>query len=114
VLIVSDDEVEREGLGVILGRRGYVTAHAEHGQAALDHLKSHPLPDVILTRMMIHFGWWAFMRMPRNDPSLAAILVIVTTGLEVASEEWARSLGARALIWPPFTIEELVNAIEAC
>jgi two-component system chemotaxis response regulator CheY len=115
ILIVDGNEVEREGLAVVLARRGYGVAQAENGQAALDYLKANPKPDVIVTDMMMPvMDGWTFLTRRQKLTAIAAIPTIILTGLGVASQEWARSIGAVACLRKPIEPDDLVKAIEAC
>jgi len=115
ILIVDGNEVEREGLAVVLARRGYAVAQVENGQAALDYLKANPQPDVIVTDMMMPvMDGWTFLTRRQKLAAIAAIPTIILTGLGVASQEWAQSIGARACLRKPVEPDELVKAIEGC
>src|SRR5207237_3722266 len=113
LLIVEDNDVEREGLSAILRREGFVTCEAENGAQALERLRAGK-PDLILLDMLLpgtHDDGWTVLERIRTNPAWADIPVIIVTGLEVASQEWARSLGARAIVRKPVHTEELMHKI---
>src|SRR5438270_3175209 len=95
ILVVEDDETTRQSLATALRDAGFDVVTAGNGQEALDYVHSHPPPVLILLDMMMpaHDGW-EFLRLRGQDPTLAGVPVIVLTALGVASELWARSLGA--------------------
>jgi hypothetical protein len=47
----------------------------------------------------------------KKHPALASVPVFIVTGLGVASEGWAASLGARGLIRKPVEMEPLLAAV---
>jgi CheY-like chemotaxis protein len=113
VLIVEDNTIQREGLAVVLRQQGFSVLRAADGQEAVGVLK-HEHPDLILLDMLIPApdgdGWW-FLEHRQDNPALAAIPVLITTALPVASKEWAVSLGAEGLIRKPFEVEPLLAAV---
>jgi CheY-like chemotaxis protein len=115
LLVVEDNDVVREGLAVVLRREGYQVALAGGGEEALDYLRGEPLPDLILLDMLMSgVDGWEFLQRRRQDPTLAALPVIIMTALGVASEEWATSLGANAWLHKPVEAEDLVAAVRRC
>lgn len=52
-LIVDDDEAIRESLQGILEDEGYEVIAFAHGHEALDYLRTHRLPHVILTNYLM-------------------------------------------------------------
>jgi CheY-like chemotaxis protein len=112
VLVVEDEGIVREGLGLILQRAGYGVALAAHGQEALDLLRTGPTPSLIVLDMMMPVvDGWRFLATKRQNPSLAPIPVIIATAMGVASVEWASSLGAVALFRKPIDVEALLQEI---
>src|SRR5262249_2897651 len=97
VLIVEDQEVEREGLAAILQREGYTVALALDADGALAYLRANPGPTAVVLDMMLKGrDGWQFLAERQRDPALARVPVVITTAVRVASPEWARSLGAQA------------------
>jgi CheY-like chemotaxis protein len=112
LLVVEDNEVVREGLAVILRRGGYTVALAADGQEALAYLRRGTRPDLILLDMLTPVvDGWRFMEQRKREPALAAIPVVITTGLGVASAEWATSLGAVGYLRKPVETEELLREV---
>jgi CheY-like chemotaxis protein len=60
------------------------------------------------------FDGWRFLERRRQEAALAAIPVIITTALGVASPEWAASLGAADCLRKPIETEALVQAVRRC
>lgn len=95
ILVVEDDEGPRASLGAILTAEGYEVAPAADAREALNLLATGLRPALILLDMIgPNVDGWRFMALRRIDPELDRIPVVVMTGLTVASDEWARSLGA--------------------
>jgi CheY-like chemotaxis protein len=116
ILIVEDNTIQREGLAVVLRQQGYSVIPVGDAQEAFQLLeRTHP--DVILLDMLMPKpdtdGWW-FLEQRQHNAALAAIPVLITTALPVASKEWATSLGAAGLVRKPFEVEPLVAAIRGC
>jgi CheY-like chemotaxis protein len=113
VLIVEDDAVAREGLGTILKRSGYLPVAVTDAQEAEHLFRAGLAPDVVLLDMILpKWDGWHFFHKRRKDGRLASCPVIVMTGLGIASEEWARSLGAAALLRKPIDVEALLQTID--
>ena len=70
ILIVEDNEMNRDMLTRRLKRRGYEVDSAENGQLALDYLESNT-PDIILMdmRMPVMDGWTATTKI-KEDPEI--------------------------------------------
>jgi len=84
VLIVEDRPDTRRSLGKLLRAYGFPSAEAADGQEALDYLRSHPPPGLILLDLaMPVMDGWEFRRRQRQDPDLAAIPVVVCSAYSV-------------------------------
>jgi CheY-like chemotaxis protein len=112
ILIVEDDEVARTGLCTILLSHGYDALTAVNGEEALKRLRAGPPSDLILLDMVLPtFDGWRFLPVWRQDPALSSIPLMVMTGLSIASDEWARALGAVCLLRKPIDVDRLLAAI---
>ncbi len=117
LLIVEDNAISREGMAVILRQAGYSVVAFPDGQAALNYLTSKPAPDLILLDMLIPppgCDGWRFLQQRKRLPGLAGIPVIITTGIGIASNEWAASLGACGLLHKPIDLEALLAEVRRC
>jgi two-component system response regulator MprA len=115
LLLVEDNEVVREGLAVALRRAGYAVALAGNGQEALSALRGGVRPDLILLDMLVPVvDGWRFLEQRRREPALAAVPVVIMTGVGVASAEWAAGLGAAGLLRKPVETEELLREVRRC
>src|SRR5688572_17564710 len=98
LLVVEDDDDTRESLAALLRAEGYAVVTAEHGQAALDYLGSHPAPGLILLAMLMPvLDGWQFLERRARLPRLAAVPVVITTGT-VLNRQWALGHGCAGLV----------------
>jgi putative two-component system response regulator len=112
ILVVEDNQVEREGLAAILLSEGYAVATAVDGAQALDVLRAAAAPCLVLLDMMLpNADGWHFLAERDRDPGLAAVPVLITTGLSVASPEWAKGLGAAGCFRKPLPVEALLDEV---
>jgi CheY-like chemotaxis protein len=117
ILVVEDNTIQREGLAVVLQKEGYTVLAAANAHEAMDVLRGDPVPDLILLDMLIsppEADGWHFLGWRKQVPALAAVPVIITTSLPVASREWASSLGAVGLIRKPFEASPLLAEVRRC
>ncbi len=86
VLVVDDNEDEREGLARLLGLFGLAVETVADGREALEYLRCrpHPLLIVLDLRMPVMDGL-DFLDARRGDPLLSLIPVIVHS----AEPEWS-------------------------
>ena len=111
VLVVEDDRLAREALEAILEARGFSVAAAGNGREALNYLQTHRPPDVILLDLMMPvMNGWEFRRHQKQNPALAAIPVIVCSGVEDVPAE-AALVGAAGHLQKPIVPEELVETV---
>ena len=86
ILIVEDNEMNREMLSRRLKRRGYEILVAVNGEMAVDLTRTHA-PDLILMDMSLPVidGWEATRRL-KADPALKHIPVIALTAHAMATD----------------------------
>ena len=115
ILVVEDNEIQREGAAMVLRREGYTVFAVADGKETLALLKSGVTPNLVLLDMTIPPpDGWRIMAMRKKTPGLASVPVVILTGLGVAHEEWAASLGACALIRKPVETAELLAEVRRC
>lgn len=111
ILVVEDNRDLRESLCDLLTDIGYQTAGAANGQEALLYLQQQPPPCLILLDLMMPvMSGWEFRDRQRQDPALAAIPVIVLTGVRSSAEATA-ALDAVAYLQKPADAEVLLELI---
>lgn len=113
ILLVEDNELNRDMLSRRLNRRGYQVLLAVDGQEALDLAESQ-MPDVILMDMDLPVlnGWEATRRL-RDTPAIRNIPVVALTAHALPADR-ARALeaGCDAYQSKPVDFAELVSKIE--
>jgi CheY-like chemotaxis protein len=115
ILVVEDNEVVRAGLALVLRREGYTVALAANAGEALACLSAGLEPDLVLLDMLTPFAdGWRFLGERKQDVSLAAIPVVIMTGIAIASAEWAASLGAAGYLHKPIDNEALLREVRRC
>jgi len=113
ILLVEDNEINRDMMVRRLQRRGYTLISAVDGQQAIDmaHLEK---PDLILMDMSLPVidGWEATRRI-KADPAVKHILVIgLTAHAMVGDREQALKAGCDDYATKPVDFDKLVELIE--
>jgi CheY-like chemotaxis protein len=81
VLVVDDDESLRALLAMTLGDAGYDVETAGDGGDALDYLRTHSRPDVVLLDMILpRCDGPTTVRAIRSDPSWSALKIFAVSG----------------------------------
>ena len=110
VLVVDDQEINRDALGVIL-EDDYNVIYAENGQEALDQIYAHreELSIVLLDLIMPVMDGFTVLERVRSDDQLSHIPIIVLTAQKSAELE-ALQMGAADFITKPFDMHEVILA----
>ena len=109
VLVVDDELINREMLGMLLDGEGYDLLYAENGQEALDILLTEHISLVLLDVLMpVLSGTELLLRM-RGDPALRRVPVIVLTSDSALEVECLR-LGASDFIPKPYPPADIIRA----
>ncbi|MBX3356901.1 MAG: response regulator [Phycisphaeraceae bacterium] len=114
LLIVEDNEANRDMLSRRLTRRGYEVIMAADGQQGVDTASS-ARPDLILMDLSLPVldGWEATRRLKAN-PATAAIPVIALTAHALETDRTrAMEAGCNDYDTKPVDLERLVAKIEA-
>jgi DNA-binding response OmpR family regulator len=111
LLLIEDEPAQRNALAVLLRHRGYAVAVAETGHDALRFL-AEQRPDLILLDMFLpELDGWAFLQKKQGELQ-DATPVLIMTGLNVATREWAHSLGAEDIVRKPIHFDQLLEKID--
>jgi CheY-like chemotaxis protein len=114
ILVVENDEVAREWFVAILAVDGHTTVAAAHGAEALDYLRSHPTPDLIILDMLMPvLDGWHFLEKVRRDERLRHVPVVVVTST-ILTREWAHDHGCSGLLRKPVRGDELLAEVRHC
>jgi two-component system, cell cycle response regulator DivK len=109
ILVVEDQEDNRQILRDLLGNAGYEMIEAEDGEQALAQAAKHR-PDLILMDIQLPLmdGYEATRRL-KADPALRAIPVIVATSYALRGDEAkARAAGCDAYVAKPYSPRALL------
>ena len=114
VLIVDDNDLNRELLSDALRLAGYATAEAGDGREALDYLHSHAdRPGAILLDLLMPvMDGWEFLRRRRRDPQLAEVPVLVFTAADGFNADTMQALGATDVLRKPAQPRDVVAAVQ--
>jgi two-component system cell cycle response regulator DivK len=113
ILLVEDNEMNRDMLSRRLERRGYSVLCALDGQQGID-TAIREKPDLILMDMSLPVvdGWEATRRL-KADPAVRGIPVIALTAHAMASDEQqAREAGCDDFDTKPVELARLLQKIE--
>jgi two-component system chemotaxis response regulator CheY len=114
ILVVDDSVTMVMSLKTTLVMSGFVVETANHGQAALDKLKSGIKPNLILTDInMPVMGGMELIGKVRALPSFRFIPILtLTTESEAAKREEGKRLGATGWLVKPVSGNDLVKVIK--
>jgi CheY-like chemotaxis protein len=112
ILVIEDDDVARELMGLALLKRGYQVTLAENGVEGYDtalFLK----PDLIVTdiRMPAADGIQVVRRV-RDTPTLEATPILITTAFGDGSATFSLQLGANAFEPKPLDPHSFLTTVE--
>ena len=112
ILIVEDDSDLREALSEVLRDEGYSVAMAADGREALDRLRRHLRPSLILLDLtMPVMNGWQFRAEQRQDPALSGIPVVVLSAGDHLAEQMV-PLGIADYVRKPIRLDHLLQTIE--
>jgi CheY-like chemotaxis protein len=114
ILVVEDVVAECEGLTAILQREGYAVVAVATAEEALERLRADGVDLVLLAMLLPGRGGWGFLKERQKDLALAAVPVIIVTGLDAANLEWGKSLGACACFRKPVQVPALLEEVRRC
>jgi CheY-like chemotaxis protein len=115
ILLVEDNEMNRDMLGRRLTRQGFAVCFAVDGPAGVAMAKSE-LPDLILMDVALgDMDGWEATRRIKGDPATAAIPVIALTAHALASDrDKSVTVGCADFDTKPVDMQRLLGKINAC
>jgi two-component system, cell cycle response regulator DivK len=114
ILLVEDNEMNRDMLSRRLGRRGYAVTLAVDGQEGLERVQAD-LPDLVLLDMDLPLvDGWEVARRLKASPSTSAIPIIALTAhAMVGDRDRALEAGCDDYDIKPVEFARLLEKIEA-
>ncbi|MGE0734390.1 MAG: response regulator [Alphaproteobacteria bacterium] len=112
ILVVEDQEDNKQILRDLLGSVGIELVEADNGQAAIEMAEAHK-PDLILMdiQLPVMDGYEATRRI-KAIPALKSIPIIVVTSYALSGDETkARAAGCDAYVTKPYSPRQLLAAI---
>ncbi|MCW8924994.1 MAG: response regulator [Xanthomonadales bacterium] len=114
ILIVEDNEMNRDMLSRRLKRKGYDIEVAVDGQQGVD-MATELMPDIVLMDMSLPImdGWKATKTL-RNNPATAALKIIALTAHAMEGDrQKAMKAGCDDYDTKPIDLKRLLGKIEA-
>jgi two-component system cell cycle response regulator DivK len=114
ILLVEDNEMNRDMLSRRLIRKGYDVVMAEDGRQGVD-LAAAATPDLILMDLSLPVidGWEATRRIKAADATKAIPIIALTAHAMVGSEQQALEAGCDDFDTEPVDLPRLLGKIEA-
>jgi len=115
ILVVEDDTALLEGLRDVLELAGFGVLTASNGVEGLETLTTHPLPDLIISDIMMpRMDGYEFYTRVREKPDwLNVPFIFLTAKGEKTDIRRGKQLGADDYLIKPFEEEDLLVAIES-
>lgn len=112
ILVVDDSVSMRQMVGFTLRQGGFDVVEAEHGQAALDQLKTSVVDLIITDLNMPVMDGITLIQNVRQQPAMKTkpILMLTTEGL-ASKKEQGKAAGATGWIVKPFDPEKLLQTV---
>lgn len=115
VLVVDDDEANREVLTRRLGRLGYAVRQAENGRVALEVMAGEPIDLVLLDLNMPEFDGYQVLEARHDDPRLRDIpTIMISASADTESVVRCIQMGADDHLGKPFDPVLLEARVGAC
>ena len=113
ILLVEDNEMNRDMLSRRLIRRGYEVIIAVDGQQGVDFASMHA-PDVVLMDMSLPVidGWEATRRLKANDATKKIPVIALTAHAMASDREQALAAGCDDYDTKPIELTRLLPKIE--
>jgi CheY-like chemotaxis protein len=109
VLVVDDDTDVRTAIAEALASVGHRVTEAVDGLEGLQVARQEPPDLILLDLMMPRMNGWQFRAAQQADPLLSRIPVVVVSG---NLPEQVHAVGAVAHLHKPFSLSELLDAVE--
>lgn len=114
ILLVEDNEMNRDMLSRRLTRKGFVVLDAENGQQAIDIAKTQS-PDLIIMDMSLPVldGWEATRQLKASDNTRTIPVIALTAHALKGDRESVLDAGCDDYDTKPVELDRLLTKIEA-
>jgi CheY-like chemotaxis protein len=114
ILLVEDNEMNRDMLSRRLARRGYDVAVAVDGQQGLDEVLANP-PQLVLLDMDLPVidGWEVARRLKSSEPTRGIPIIALTAHAMLGDRDKALEAGCDDYDTKPVEFDRLLSKIEA-
>jgi adenylate cyclase len=103
ILVVDDNEINRDMISRRLVRQGYTPFTAQNGREALERLRAEPFDLVLLDILMPEMNGYQVLEQLKRDPDLRHLPVIMISALdEIESVVRCIEIGAEDYLPKPF------------
>lgn len=115
ILIVDDNDMNRDLLARHLQRLKHTSEQAVDGVQALELMRSRPYDVILLDLMMPRLDGFEVLQAMKDDPSQHDIPVIILSAeSDLETVNRCIELGADDYLFKPFNMSLLRNRIESC
>jgi signal transduction histidine kinase/CheY-like chemotaxis protein len=112
ILVIDDEPSVRSLLGDLLRASGHRVVEAANGRDALQRMETDDAWDLVLTDLgMPDLSGWDVARAVAARPSPPPVILVTGWGIQLEDRILAES-GVAAVVAKPFTIEEVLGAVE--
>jgi CheY-like chemotaxis protein len=113
ILIVDDENINREFFSVMLSKLGFVVEEAVDGVEALEKVKKFHPDLIVLDNIMPRMSGWDVTKTLKNDVKYRDIPIIMLSSLDdVKDKVTGFELGADDYITKPFNFSEVLARIK--
>jgi len=112
LLIVDDDNFNREMLCAMMANTGFETIASSSGKDALKQISNNKIDTVLLDKCMPEMDGFETLHHIRNSPAGKNLPVIIITASAKITEEIVKNEGANAFIPKPIYREKLLETIQ--
>ncbi len=103
ILVVDDNEMNRDMLSRRLERQGYRSMVAEDGLQAMELVRAHAFDLILLDIMMPRLNGYQFLEQAKTDPALRHIPIIIISAVDdLDSVVKCIEMGAEDYLFKPF------------
>jgi CheY-like chemotaxis protein len=107
ILVVEDDETALEAISDLLSVSGYEVARANNGARALDYMRNHPPPALVIHDLVMPvMDGWRLQKEMKKDSAMARLPVVVMSALADPD-----GIDAAAILLKPFNVTKFLELV---